>query len=196
MAQRSRASASVPLLAAAILVLVAAAWTALMYNRLVRARMGVDAQWAQVEVQYQRRVDLVPGLVAALRGALAQERTVLEALANARTAYLAAPAGSPDRVSAANALQRSLGRLVAVVEASPTLRSSETAARLMDELAGTENRIAVERRRYNERAQTYNTLVMQFPGSLVAGATGFTSRPYFEAVPAAVAPPPATFPSP
>ncbi len=196
MAGRSRARASGAALAAAGLILAAGAWTALTYNRLTQARLAVDAQWAQVEVQYQRRVDLVPALVAALRGALAQERTVLQALANARTAYLAAPAGSPDRVSAANALQRSLGRLVAVVEASPTLRSIDTVARLMDELAGTENRIAVERRRYNERVRAYNTLVLQFPGSLVAGPAGFAPRPYFEAALPAAAPPSVTFPSP
>jgi LemA protein len=188
MAQRNRAAA--PLLGAGLLVLAIAAWAGLTYNRMVQARLAVDAQWAQVEVQYQRRVDLIPDLVAALQGALSQERTVLVGLANARTAYLASPRGSPERVSAANTLQRSIGRLIAVVEASPTLRSAETVARFMDELAGTENRIAVERRRYNERVQAYNTLVMQFPESLIAALTGFASRPYFEAAPGAAAPPP------
>lgn len=177
-------------------LLAAAGWAVVTYNQLVRAQFSVDAQWAQVEVQYQRRVDLVPRLVAAVQGALVQERTVLEAVVRARAAYLAAPAGSESRVRAAGDLQRSLGRLVAVVEASPALRSAETVAGLMDELAGTENRISVERRRYNERVQAYNTLVLQFPRSLMARAWRFQPRPYFEAGPGAPAPPPVNLSSP
>jgi len=168
------------LLLAAAAALLVAVWAVSTYNRLQQAGLAVDAQWAQVETQYQRRVDLIPELIAAVRGALVQEQTVFEALARARTVYLAAPAGSPERVRAASALEPSLGRLVAVVEASPSLRSSETVARLMDELTGTENRIAVERRRYNERVRAYNTSVMQFPGSLMAGTAAFRPRPYFE----------------
>jgi len=180
---------------AGLLALGVAAWAAATYNGLVQARLAVDAQWGQVEAQYQRRVDLVPALVASVRGVLLQERTVIEAVSRARAAYLASPPGSPERVRAAAQLQEPLGRLVAVVEASPALRSSETVARLMDELAGTENRIAVERRRYNERVRAYNTLVLRLPASLVATAGGFRPRPYFEAQPAAPAPPPVTLPS-
>jgi LemA protein len=120
----------------------------------------------------------------------------LEAVAQARTAYLAGLAGSPGRVRAAIALEKPLGRLIAVVEASPELRSSETVARLIDELAGTENRIAVERRRYNERVVEYNRLVQQFPGSIVAARAGFEVRPYFEAAASAAAPPLVGLPSP
>jgi LemA protein len=166
-------------------LLVGVVWTAGTYNHLVQARFAVDAQWAQVEVQYQRRIDLIPRLVAAVRGALVQERTVLEEIARARAAYVAAPAGSESRVHAATSLQQSLGRLVAIIEASPTLRSSETVTGLVDELAGTENRIAVERRRYNERVQVYNVLTQQFPSSLVALAAGLRPRSYFEAARAA-----------
>jgi LemA protein len=169
--------------------LLIAGWSVLTYNRLVQARLAVDAQWAQVETQYQRRIDLVPNLTAAVQSVLAQERTVFRDLAIARTAYLSAPPGSPDRVRAANDLERSLGRLLAVVEAYPQLRSADVIARLIDELAGTENRIAVERRRYNERVRTYDTLTQQFPGSLIASAGHFVPRPYFTAVPAAGAPP-------
>ncbi|HEX4835185.1 MAG TPA: LemA family protein [bacterium] len=179
-----------------VVFLAAAAWAVTAYNRMVAARLSVDTQWAQVEVQYQRRVNLVPALVAAARGSLVQERSVFEAIAQARAAYLAAPAGSPDRVRAASQLEKPLGRLIAVVEASPALRSSETVAALMDELAGTENRIAVERRRYNERVRGYNTLVQQFPGSAIAARTGFRPRPYFEAAAPAAAPPPIGLPSP
>jgi LemA protein len=184
-------------LGAVTLVLVAAAgWAAGTYNHLVRASFAVDTQWAQVEVQYQRRVDLIPRLVAAVQGVLVQERTVFDALARARAAYLAAPAGSESRVRAAETLRQPLGRLLAIIEASPTLRSSETVAGLLDELAGTENRIAVERRRYNERVRAYNTLVLQFPSSLIASSAGFRPRPYFEASPEAGAPPAVTLSSP
>jgi LemA protein len=177
-------------------LLAAGAWTLVTYNRLVQARASVDAQWAQVEVQYQRRVDLVPALVAAVAGSLVQERAVLEAVAQARTAYLGAAPGSPERVRAAAALERPLGRLMAVVEASPSLHSSETVAGLIDELAGTENRIAVERRRYNDRVRWYNSLVQEFPISLVARRAGFQVRPYFEAAVPVHAPPPVSLPSP
>ncbi len=187
----------------AILVLGAATavagfgWSTATYNRLVQARLAVDAQWAQVEAQYQRRVDLVPGLIEAVKGGLAQERTLLGELALARAAYLAAPAGSLGRVGAANALERPLGRLLGVVEAYPQLRSADAVARLMDELVGTENRIAVERRRYNERVRIYNTMVQQFPSSLVAALGPFPPRAYFSAAsPSGAAPPGVNLPPP
>lgn len=182
-------------LAAAVLV-AAAAWSAFTYNRLVQARVAVDAQWAQVETQYQRRVDLVPDLVNAVRGTLIQEQTVFAALARARAAYLAAPAGSAARVQAANGVERSLGRLLGVVESYPALRSVEAVAGLVDELTGTENRIAVERRRYNERVAAYNTQVRQFPTLLFARLAGFRERPYFESASAAGTAPALTLPSP
>jgi LemA protein len=166
-----------------------AGWAAVTYNQLVRARTAVDTQWAQVETQYQRRVDLVPSLVAAASGALAQERQVIGAIAAARTAYLGAPPGSPGRVRAASSLDASAGRLIGIVEASPKLRSSDTVMALMDELAGTENRIAVERRRYNDRVLAYDTMVQQVPSSLVARAAGFAPRPYFGSAPGAAAAP-------
>jgi LemA protein len=195
----TRSAAGLPrvsvLALSAVGIVAIAAWGAATYNDLVQARLSVDAQWGQVEIQYQRRVDLIPELIGAVRGFLVQERTVIEAVAQARTAYLATPPGSPDRVRAAAGLQQPLARLLAVVESSPTLRSSETVARLIDELTGTENRIAVERRRYNDRVQVYNTLVLQFPGSIVARASGFRPRPYFEAAPPAAAPPAVTLPS-
>jgi LemA protein len=177
------------LVALAVLLGVAGWWIA-TYNELVQARTAVDTQWGQVEAQYQRRVDLMPALVAAASGALAQERQVLGAIAAARTAYLAAPPGSPARVAAASQLEAPVGRLIAIVEASPVLRSRAAIAALMDELAGTENRIAVERRRYNDRVRAYNTLVQQVPSALVARAGGFSPRPYFEAASAAAVPTP------
>lgn len=171
------------------LALGAAGWWITTYNRLVQARMAVDTQWAQVEAQYQRRVDLIPSLVSAASGGLAQERQVFGAIAAARTAYLGAPAGSAERVRAATALEAPVGRLIGIIEASPDLRGRAAVAALMDELAGTENRIAVERRRYNDRVRVYNTFVQQVPSALVASAGGFQPRPYFEAVGSAAVPP-------
>ena len=188
---------SAPALGILLAVAVAAAgWWAVTYNRLVQARAAVDGQWAHVETQYQRRVDLVPSLVEAVRGTLTQERTVIDAVLRARAAYLAAPSGSERRVEEANNLEQPLSRLLGVVESYPQLKSSDTVLRLMDELAGTENRIAVERRRYNEGVQIYNTLVQQVPSALVARAAGFQPRPYFEAVPAAGTAPAVTLPAP
>lgn len=183
------------LVALAGIALVVATWSALTYNALVRSRLAVDAQWAQVEAQYQRRVDLIPNLVAAVKGVLGQERAVFQELALARTAYLSSPSGSPQRVAAANGVERSVGRLLAVVEAYPQLRSADTVARLMDELAGTENRIAVERRRYNERVRAYDTLVQQFPSALIAASAHFQPRPYFTAAASAGKAPDVTLPS-
>lgn len=151
------------------------------YNQLVRSRQAVDAQWAQVESVYQRRADLVPNLVAATQGYLLQERVVINELTKARTAYVGAAPGSPDRVTAANQLQGAIGRLLAIVERYPELRSSKVVLGLMDELAGTEHRIAVERRRYNDQVRGYNQLVLSFPHSVIARATGFSPRSYFQA---------------
>lgn len=188
MSARSGTWAVAALLGLAVM-LGAAGWWITTYNRLVQARTAVDTQWAQVEAQYQRRVDLVPALVSAAAGSLAQERQVFGAIAAARTAYLGAPAGSPERVRAASALEAPVGRLIGIVEASPDLRSRETVAALIDELSGTENRIAVERRRYNGRVRVYNTLVQQVPSALVASTGGFRPRPYFDAAGPAAAPP-------
>ncbi len=160
---------------------MAAGWTIITYNRMIRAQQSVDAQWAQVESVYQRRADLVPNLVAATQGYLVQEREVIQALLRARESYAQTPSRSPDRVEAADRLDQAIGRLLAVIERYPELRSREIVLGLMDELAGTENRIVVERRRYNARVQQFNGLILGFPRSLIARAAGFKTRPYFRA---------------
>jgi len=160
---------------------VSASWAVFTYNHLVRAQQTVDAQWAQVESVYQRRADLVPNLVAATQGYLVHERAIVEGVVQARAAYATLPPGAPDRVAAANQLQNAIGRLLAVIERYPELRSRDVVLQLMDELAGTENRIMVERRRYNAQVSTYNPLVLTFPGNLIAGVAGFRPRPYFQA---------------
>jgi LemA protein len=162
-------------------LLLLGVWTAATYNQLVRGQQAVDAQWAQVESVYQRRADLIPNLVAATQGYLAHERTLFAELAKAREQYAAAAPGSPRRVDAATELQRGTVRLIALIEQYPQLRSQEVVLGLMDELAGSENRIAVERRRYNEHVAAYNRLVLGFPRNVVARLFSFRPRPYFQA---------------
>ena len=166
---------------ALISLVLLGAWTTATYNQLVRGQQAVDAQWAQVESVYQRRADLIPNLVAVAQGYLVHERTLFAEIAKAREQYATAAPGSPQRVNAATDLQRGTVRLIALIEQYPQLRSQEVVLGLMDELAGTENRIAVERRRYNERVADYNRLVLSFPRSLIARRFGFTPRPYFQA---------------
>lgn len=151
------------------------------YNGLVERSQGVDAQWGQVETQLQRRYDLIPNLVESVKGIFEQEREVFGALAEARTRY--AGAATPDeRAEAATQLESALARLLVVIENYPQLRSQANVTQLMDELAGTENRIAVERQRYNERVLAYNNMVKRFPSNVVAGMFDYDERAYFRSV--------------
>ncbi len=155
-------------------------WVAGSYNGLVRANEGVDAQWAQVETQYQRRLDLIPNLVNSVQGAMKQEKEVFTALADARSKYAGAQTPS-DKVAAANQVETSFGRLLAIMENYPQLRSVETVQGLMAELAGTENRVSVERSRYNEVVRDFNVKVKSFPGGMLAKFFGYSARTMFEA---------------
>jgi LemA protein len=154
------------------------------YNRFVTEEEGVKAQWAQVENQLNRRNDLIPNLVETTKGFAQQERDVFEAIANSR-ARLAGAATPEDKMAAANEQSSALARLLVVVENYPQLRSSETFARLMDELSGTENRIATERMRYNERVQAYNTARRRFPANITNAIFRFPDYQLFEAPAAA-----------
>lgn len=150
------------------------------YNGFVTTNEQIDASWAQVENVLQRRADLIPNLVSTVQGFAEQEKGIFEEVANARSRLLGA--SSPAQAAAANAgLTMGLGRLLAISEAYPELKSNENFIRLQDELAGSENRIAVERRRYNDAVQEYNTDVRQVPNNLIAGMFGFGDREYFEA---------------
>jgi LemA protein len=141
-------------------------------NTLVTKNEGVKSAWSQVDVVLQRRADLIPNLVETVKGYAQQEQTVFGDIAKARSALLSA--GTPQQKIAANGqLDSALGRLLVVVENYPQLRSNENFLRLQDELAGTENRIAVERKRYNDTLQDYNTYVQKFPNSIFAGWAGF-----------------------
>lgn len=152
------------------------------YNQLVTLRQQTDKQWAQVETSYQRRFDLIPNLVESTKGVMKQEQAVFEAIADARTRYANAQTVD-DKTQAASDLDSSLSRLLVIVENYPVLRSSETVNRLMDELAGTENRISVERQRYNDQVTSYNLGVMRFPGSILANIYGFEPMSLFNSVP-------------
>src|SRR5215472_4625438 len=150
-------------------------------NQMVTKNETVKSAWSEVDVVLQRRADLIPNLVETVKGFALQEQTVFGDIAKARSALLSA--GSPQEKIAANQqLDGALGRLLVIVENYPQLRSNENFLRLQDELAGTENRIAVERRRYNETLQDYNTYLQQFPHNLVASWTGFQpNEAYFAA---------------
>jgi LemA protein len=141
-------------------------------NTLVTKNEAVKSAWSQVDIVLQRRADLIPNLVETVKGYAQQEQTVFGDIAKARSALLSA--GTPQQKIAANGqLDGAIGRLLLVVENYPQLKSNENFLRLQDELAGTENRIAVERKRYNDTLQDYNTYVQQFPNSIFAGWTGF-----------------------
>lgn len=142
-------------------------------NQMAVKREAVNAAWSQVDVVLQRRADLIPNLVETVKGFAVQEQTVFGEIAKARSALLSANTPT-DKIAANGRLDSALGRLLVVVENYPQLRSNENFLRLQDELAGTENRIAVERRRYNETLQDYNTYISLFPNSFVAGLSGFT----------------------
>jgi LemA protein len=150
-------------------------------NQMAVKREAVNAAWSQVDVVLQRRADLIPNLVETVKGFAAQEVTVFGDIAKARSALLSASTPA-DKIAANQRLDSALGRLLVVVENYPQLKSNENFLRLQDELAGTENRIAVERRRYNETLQDYNTYLSLFPNNLIASLSGFARNDaYFKA---------------
>ena len=155
-------------------------WSLSSYNGLVKSNIAVDTQWAQVENQYQRRLDLIPNLVSSVLGALKQEQAIFGQIALARQGYAGART-TDEKVAAANQVESSLGRLLMITENYPVLKSSEQFNGLIAELSGTENRVAVERGRFNESVSSYNMRTKTFPGNLFAGIFGFKERPLFKA---------------
>lgn len=152
-----------------------------VYNGIVSKQETITAKWAQVENQLQRRNDLIPNLVNTVKGYALHEKTVFEEVTNARSQW--AKAGTVDeKVKAAGAVDAALGRLLLVTENYPNLKADQTFLQLMDELSGTENRIAVERMRYNEAVRDYNITVRTFPGNVIANMSGFkVATEYFKA---------------
>ena len=151
-----------------------------VYNGLVTSNENVDKQWAQVEAQYQRRLDLIPNVVESVKGIFNQEKTIFEALAEARTRYAGATT-IDEKARAATAVEGSLGRLLAVIENYPQLKSAENVQTLMAQLEGTENRVSVERGRFNDAVRDLNVKVKRFPSNIFAKIFGFGEREYFEA---------------
>jgi LemA protein len=150
------------------------------YNTMVTQQEQVDAAWSEVENQLQRRNDLIPNLVNTVKGFAQQEQDVLVKVTEARSRV--AGAGTPEqKIQASNELSGALSRLLVVVEKYPELKSNQNFLRLQDELAGTENRLAVARMRYNEVVRDYNTTIKKFPTNIMAGIFGFQAKPYFEA---------------
>jgi LemA protein len=179
-----------------LVVLIGGAFFVSVRNNLVGLEENVNGQWAQVQSQYQRRYDLIPNLVRTVQGAANFEKSTLEAVVNARArvGQVAAPAGPPGTTSdlpsneaafrqfeAAQAgLSNALSRLLVVVERYPELKSNQNFLELQSQLEGTENRIAVERQRFNDAVRAFNTAIRRFPASMVAGMSGFKQKAYFQ----------------
>ncbi len=151
------------------------------YNKFVTANEGVDGQWAQVESQYQRRFDLIPNLVNSVKGVMTQEKEVFGMIADARTKYAGANSVN-EKAGAATEVESALSRLLVIMENYPVLKSAENVTTLMAQLEGTENRISVERKRFNDAVRGYNVMVKRFPANMLAGMFGFDERNYFEVV--------------
>ena len=186
MASRTRPMITV-LVVLGVLVLIAlgvANYIRGTYNNLVTLQEQNKTAWSQVENQLQRRNDLIPNYVETVKGYAKQETTIFTEIANAR-ARIGGGGSIQDQMKASNELSGALSRLLVIVENYPELKSSENFMRLQDELAGTENRIATERMRYNEAARTYNIRIRQFPANLVASSFNFAPQPLFEAPPEA-----------
>jgi len=173
-------------------VIIIGLWFWTSYNSLVTANEAVTSQWAQVTTEYQRRFDLIPNLVAAVKGAMGQEQKVFDDLAAARANYSGAQTVN-DQVAAATQVDGALGRLLAIVENYPQLKSIDAVQTFMAQDEGTENRISVERGRFNDDVQSYNVLIKQLPMNIIAGWYGFAEKDYFEATSSAATAPTVDF---
>ncbi len=162
------------------------------YNRIVSEEQQVESAWSQVENQLQRRADLIPNLVETVKGYARHEKGVFDDIANARAAMLGASSRA-DKIQSANQLEGAISKLISLSEAYPQLKADGNFQRLMDELAGTENRLSVERKRYNDAVQQYNTDIKRIPGAWWAKIGGFQSKEYFKAESGAKAVPKVSF---
>lgn len=162
-----------------VLIIIMIGWFISARNSLVAQKENIDAAWAEIDNQLQRRADLIPNLVNTVKGYAAQEKEIFTNIAEARS-KLAGAQSVPEKAEGYNELQSALSRLLVVVENYPQLKSDAQFTRLMDELAGTENRIAVARKRYNDAVRQFNTRIQMFPLSMIANSLGFEKEPYFE----------------
>lgn len=162
------------------LAVIIVGYVGVTYNQLITANEAIDSQWAQVETQYQRRIDLIPNLVESVKGVMSQEQKIFGELADARIRY--ATANTADqKATAATQVDNTLSRLLVIMENYPQLKSADTVQTLMTQLEGTENRVSVERKRYNDAIQNFNTSIKHIPTAWIATAFNFSERNYFEA---------------
>jgi LemA protein len=162
-------------------IIILALWFVLASNSFVIKEENVKGQWAQVEAQYQRRIDLIPNLVETTKGYMQFESELMTNITALRSGWI--NANTPDeKITAANGLDSAISRLLVVYENYPELRSIAAISSLMDELSGTENRISVERQRYNDAVRKYNVAVKTFPNSVAAGILGYVAQPYYESM--------------
>lgn len=180
----------ISLIVVAVVVIGLFMWVKGSYNSMVKLDEGVEASWSQVENVYQRRADLIPNLVSTVKGYAAHEKETLESVISARskaTQISVDPENlTPEELAkyqeAQGELGAALGKLLAITENYPDLKANENFMALQSQLEGTENRITVERQKFNESARNYNTVIRQFPKNILAGMFGFEKKPYFEAV--------------
>lgn len=165
--------------ALAVIALIFVGMIISTYNSLARKDVLVDNTWAEIDNQLKRRSDLIPNLVETVKGYATHEKELFENIANART-KLAGSVTIPGKIGAANELSGFLGRLLAIAEDYPELKANENFLKLQDELAGTENRIAVSRTRYNQAVRGFNTAIRVFPSNIMAGFLGYTKKDFFE----------------
>lgn len=154
-------------------------WVSGTYNRFISKNETVENEWAQVETQYQRRFDLIPNLVSSTKGFMKQEQKVFGDIAEARTRYAGSKPLTNERVEATNQYESAIGRLLVIMENYPELKSSETVRALMDELAGTENRVLIARQRYNDQVKEFNVIAKRFPSNLIAKFFGFEIKLFY-----------------
>jgi LemA protein len=160
-------------------VLIILLWWVSVYNSLIKMNEEVDGKWAQVETQYQRRIDLIPNLVSTVKGSANFESSTLEEITALRSQWQSSTSIN-DKINTATQMEGALARLMVVVENYPQLRSTENFMALQDELANTENKISVERGRYNDAVRAFNARIMTIPTKIVAGSMGYSEREYFE----------------
>lgn len=168
------------LIALMTIVVIMGGYVWLTYNKLITANETIDNQWAQVETQYQRRFDLIPNLVESVKGVMTQEQKIFSDLADARTRYAGAE-NTNQKAEAATEIEGSFARLLAIMENYPQLKSSENVQTLMAQLEGTENRISVERKRYNDSVKDFNVIIKTIPSKWIASSLDFSEKNYFEA---------------
>lgn len=192
MAGKKLSGGIIALIAVVLVIVIGASWYINTRNRLVGMEQEIEASWAEVENQLQRRYDLIPNLVETVKGYASQESEIFIQIAEARS-KLSGAQGVAETAEASGAVESALSRLLVVVENYPELKSNTNFIQLQDELAGTENRLAVARKRYNDMVKEFNKAILMFPASIIAGSMGFEKQDYFEIADAARTAPKVSF---